>query len=562
MNNNLTEIAVSLLCCKSEWNRLFADGIIPFVTDIDLSASYTIKFNYDDEENIRLSLYTTEINAKQLAEKAAEYFKDWFLKANLIVPEMIPVGEEAPIPFPINSIQFGSYHREEKENLSLSVNLSQIILDALKEDVIDDETILTFAFYLQICLIKLITQIDPGFINTLKPAFKDAELGEPENADTNHAAIEGQISKVPSESMDAVNSFIMERISLNEKFEEYKAGLLEITSDVMNSADEADILGWLKLWLNTCKTELNRPVENENIIITYKRIIDTVYGHLGIAPETNAMLSYFVQRALGLMNQPGVIIMGAQKSGTSTLHHTLVTHSNINGPVDPVKDKPVKEVNFWGSVPKWKKGMDWYFSHFTGTKGLFLDSSPNYISSPYCFERMCKIVPDAKLIICIRDPVKRAYSQYNHYKQVLPESEKWDWKYEQDFLTNIKTELLEIKKYLEKGHKNLDQSIAFSYIILRGVYICQIKHLLNYYDRSQIYITITDRWPQSYQNELDNIQNFLGLKIESLSPKIRNKREYTFEPFDEEAKQLLTEFYKPYNQELFEFLGYEIPEWN
>ena len=69
-----------------------------------------------------------------------------------------------------------------------------------------------------------------------------------------------------------------------------------------------------------------------------------------------------------------------------------------------------------------------------------------------------------------------------------------------------------------------------------------------------------DWWPHNYESEVNNIQTFLGLEIETLPPRIANKREYE-EPINEEAKQLLTEFYKPYNQELFEFLGYEIPEW-
>jgi len=555
MKNNRTWLSISLFCCKSEWNRLFANGVIPFITANDLLEAYTIEFNYTGGENIRLSLLTNRTNINELTKKAGEHFKAWFLKASPVTTE-VSLSEEEDALFPANPVQFGLYPAleivtEEKENYSLSISLSQIILGALKEEVIDDETILTFAFYLTMCLIKVISSIHPGFINSLKPVFQPSAPSQAGN----------EVTAMEPEEIEAVNALIMDRITLNQKFEEYKAGLIEITGDVMNSVNETDMLGWLKQWLNTCKTELNKPGENGDIITTYKRIIETVYRNLGITAETNSQLYYFVQRVLGLMNPADIIIMGVQKCGTSTLHYTLTAHSNISGPVEPGNNKPVKEVNFFGFIPNWKKGMDWYFSHFVGSKGLFLDSSPNYITAPLYYGRLKMIMPDAKLIICLRDPVKRAYSHYNHYKQILPESEKWDWKYDQDFLTNIKTDLLSIQNYLDNGHSDLDSVTPFAGLVLRGVYISQIKQLLAYYDRSQIYITISDRWPQNYQSELDNIQAFLGLEKETLPPRIANKREYE-EPINEEAKQLLIEFYKPYNQELFEFLGYEIPEWN
>jgi len=559
MKNNLTWLSISLFCCKNEWNRLFADGIAAFIIANDFSKAYTLEFNYIGGENIRLSLLTGKLNINQLTKKSREYFKAWFLKANLIVPEVMPVEESVSLPFPANSIQFGLYHREEKENQSLVTSLSQIILDVLKADLIDDETILTFAFYLQICLIKVITKIDPTFINTLKPKFK---YTKPDNIENDGTGVPAVIKTEPmTEDTDVVNSFIMDRISLYEKFEEYKKGLVEITGDIMNGVNEADILQWLKQWLDTCRAELNEPVDKGDIAISYKRIIDTVYRHLGITPEIGSMLAYFVQRVFGLMNPPSVIIMGAQKCGTSTLHRTLAAHSNINWPFIPRYNLPTKEVNFFGNPENWKKGLDWYFSHFSGPRGMFLDSSPNYLISTVAFKRMCKIVPDAKLVICIRNPVKRAYSHYNHYKQILPRSEKWDWIYDKDFLTNIKTELNAKAMSVLEGRDVPDSETSFPGLVLRGVYIKQIKELLKYYDRSQIYITVTDWWPHNYESEVNNIQAFLGLEIEALSPRIANKREYE-EPINEEARQLLTEFYKLYNQELFEFLGYEIPEWD
>ena len=58
----------------------------------------------------------------------------------------------------------------------------------------------------------------------------------------------------------------------------------------------------------------------------------------------------------------------------------------------------------------------------------------------------------------------------------------------------------------------------------------------------------------------NEIFDFLGIENQSI-----NLRKYNSfssnENIDEESKQLLSEFYKPFNEELFEFLGYEIKEW-
>jgi len=581
MNNKLTWLSTSLFCFKSQWSELFANGIVPFLVDDQqanaLIEAYTIEFNYSGGENIRLSLLTAEKNVNDLTKKAQEYFTAYFLKSHYLTKEITSFEKDASASFPINTIQFGHYPslnimRKEKKNHALSINLSQIILDTLKNDCINDENILSFAFYLQMGLIKIMNDIDPDFINTLKSEFIMQSLDLYEKDRMSHSSIESLGSKLITGEISISDYLIQQDIIINEKFEEEKEILFEIAKDIMEANDQSNSFAWLEKWIVICKNEIDKAGQNNiltariltNRILTstYIRLIRAVYQHLGIATRINVIFTYFVQRVLGLINPPNAIIMGAQKCGTTTLHSSLVAHSKINGPVRPEDNKTIKEIDFFINPKKWEKGLAWYFSHFTGVNGLFLDSSPNYLALPECFIQMQLLVPNAKLIICLRDPVYRAYSQYNHYTQDLPDSKGWDWKYDKDFLTNIKIELQDIKKKLHQSPNTLEAETCFSGLLLRGVYIHQITQLLNYYDRSQIYISITDQWHINYKNELDNILTFLELKKKELPPIIRHKRSYTVEPLDNEAKEILTEFYKPYNQKLFEFLGYEIPEWS
>jgi hypothetical protein len=456
-----------------------------------------------------------------------------------------------------------------REEHDLSINLSQIILDAFKNDCIDDENILSFAFYLQMGLIKIMTNIDPDFINKLKSEFIMTSFDYSEK---------DKMSDIPAQNFDAEIASIDDDFEpiwqdfiTHKKFEGNKEILLEIAKDIMETDSQSDLFPWLEKWLVICKNMIDSANQN-NILTngasttsilesTYIRLMRAVYQHLGLSGQTNTIVTYFVQRILGLINPPNIIIMGAQKCGTTTLHHSLLAHSKINGPVNPESNKNIKEVDFFNK--KLRNGLSWYFSHFSSANGLFLDSSPNYLTSPGCFSLMPLVVPNSKIIICLRDPVYRAYSAYNHYSQKLPRSAgiNWSWKHDKDFLTNIKIELQDINTKLHQSPNALESETLFSGFILRGVYIHQITQLLNYYDRSQIYISITDRWHLNYENELDNILTFLELEKEEILPIIKHKREYTVEPFNDEAKEILTEFYKPYNQKLFEFLGYEIPEW-
>lgn len=248
---------------------------------------------------------------------------------------------------------------------------------------------------------------------------------------------------------------------------------------------------------------------------------------------------------------PTAIIIGAQKCGTTTLFNSLLCHSNIEPPRSPRTGRVVKECDFFCWDNKYSKGVEWYASHFKGEPRCFIEASPNYLATPRCFSRIREAAPNAKLIVCIRNPVSRAYSQYNHYRQDYPMTADWDWDHRVDFLENLKIER-ERPLDLERGYKGM---------LLRGIYVGQLKLLLEVFDRAQVYISVTERWHADFAAECARVQRFLGLEVEPLSSREHHRRAYSVEPMREEARALLVDYYKSCNEELFEFLGYDIPEW-
>ncbi|HSM06108.1 MAG TPA: sulfotransferase [Longimicrobiales bacterium] len=107
---------------------------------------------------------------------------------------------------------------------------------------------------------------------------------------------------------------------------------------------------------------------------------------------------------------PTFIIIGAQKCGTTSLHTYLGLHPEIGVSRE-------KELNFF-LRPDGERDLDWYRSWFDPSKPVRGEASPGYTNHPLrqgVPERMHAVVPDARLIFVVRDPLKRALSQYRHY---------------------------------------------------------------------------------------------------------------------------------------------------
>lgn len=104
------------------------------------------------------------------------------------------------------------------------------------------------------------------------------------------------------------------------------------------------------------------------------------------------------------------VIIGAMKSGTSTLREHLDTHPDVSM-------SKLGECNFFIAERNWVRGINWYRQQFDSRKPCRGDSSPNYTKYPTfsgVAERMHAVLPDARLVYIMRDPIKRALSHYAH----------------------------------------------------------------------------------------------------------------------------------------------------
>ncbi|MDH3691096.1 MAG: sulfotransferase domain-containing protein [Gammaproteobacteria bacterium] len=109
------------------------------------------------------------------------------------------------------------------------------------------------------------------------------------------------------------------------------------------------------------------------------------------------------------MNLPNLIIIGAMKAATTSLHYYLNLHPDVSMSKE-------KELNFF-TEGNWDLGVEWYASQFNSGARIRGETSPAYTRYPLERDvprRMNSVVPEAKLIYLLRDPIERLISQYVH----------------------------------------------------------------------------------------------------------------------------------------------------
>ncbi len=126
---------------------------------------------------------------------------------------------------------------------------------------------------------------------------------------------------------------------------------------------------------------------------------------------------------------PTALVIGAMKAGTTALHYYLDLHPEVSmsrpKELNYFVDEPVSETEVCSLTREelsvvlqhprnGKRGLDWYMSQFDGSAAVHGEASPEYTSPwyPYAAQRMAAVVPEAKLVFIVRDPIERAIKDY------------------------------------------------------------------------------------------------------------------------------------------------------
>ena len=102
------------------------------------------------------------------------------------------------------------------------------------------------------------------------------------------------------------------------------------------------------------------------------------------------------------------LVLGAQKSGTTSLHDWLIQQPEVSMPT-------IKETHFFSHADRASLGVDWYKKQFSKSKSItpiIGEIDPEYMFVEVAASKIKELTDVNKFIFILRDPLERAYSQY------------------------------------------------------------------------------------------------------------------------------------------------------
>lgn len=253
-------------------------------------------------------------------------------------------------------------------------------------------------------------------------------------------------------------------------------------------------------------------------------------------------------RANGVL--PSFLIIGAQKSGTTSLHSYLTLHPCICGPER-------KEVHFFDV--NWRKGIRWYRSHFPkveelGTEGITGEATPEYLFYPAIPERVFRAIPDVRLIVLLRNPVDRAYSHYQHAVRGIGGVGRESVSFE-EAVTLARRSLIGSGGELLPDPDRDSFDGGYRSYLARGIYVRQLERWFRYFDRDRFLVLDSQELFDKPEETTQRTVAWLGLEPQTLGPLAAHNAGGPYPVLDGAIRKELNAFFKPYNEALFTLLG-------
>ncbi|WP_162138985.1 sulfotransferase domain-containing protein [Mesoflavibacter zeaxanthinifaciens] len=251
------------------------------------------------------------------------------------------------------------------------------------------------------------------------------------------------------------------------------------------------------------------------------------------------------------------MILGAQKSGTTALHDYIAQHPKI---ISPQK----KELHFFDSC-KTKNIKDYHlnFPYKKFSLKTSFESTPRYLYYPETAKKIKDYNSKLKFIIVLRDPIKRAYSAWNMYKQMIEQPSLKTFFIENEkqcpkeklstyFVKNEFPSFYDWINFEINLSEQEQKDIIEPSIVRRGYYKEQIENYFKYFNKNQFLFIDTSELLNNRNKVLNEVFNFLDLNpidLNQLDLSEKHKREYS-ETIDEISKSLLKKHYSIKNKGL------------
>lgn len=223
-------------------------------------------------------------------------------------------------------------------------------------------------------------------------------------------------------------------------------------------------------------------------------------------PERVKRVVHFGSRSVGRLTSgarmlPSFLICGGQRCGTTSLYRALAAHPLV------LKAVLHKGVHFFDT--NYHRGLDWYRAHFPLRRGVLrtFESSPYYLYHPHAGARIARDLPGVQLVVLVRDPVERAYSQHAHELARGFETEP-------DFARALELEPARLAGQKERLLRD-PHAYSFSHqhhgYRARGEYSSYLDDLARHVPRDRILVLESERFFADPKPVYDTVLDFLEL---------------------------------------------------
>ena len=250
---------------------------------------------------------------------------------------------------------------------------------------------------------------------------------------------------------------------------------------------------------------------------------------------------------------PTYLILGGQRCGTTSLQAHLQGAPGVMGSFH-------KEVNFFND--NWAKGAGWYRAHFPserqvesvrddlGHRVAVGEATVYYLYHPLAARRVKQLLPHARLVVLLRDPVARAYSGYKLQVAlgVEPLSFAEAIAKEDERLGTSHADLASGEVTVSASHRR------YSYKA-RGMYADQLRVWFEHFPRESFLILSSESLFAEPTASLNRVLEFIGVPEPPALEFSRAQNVTAASPIPQGARRELEQFFREPNTDLYELLG-------
>ncbi len=278
-----------------------------------------------------------------------------------------------------------------------------------------------------------------------------------------------------------------------------------------------------------------RPLEQRSALIPWKMPFDFVKDSL---TDTWRLATNHVRHL------PTTVIVGAQEAGAAELYTHMLKHPRCYGAAE-------MEVDYFSRYST--QPLAWYRSRFPWRRrvrrrqGHVLEASPSYLPTPSALRKMQKVLPNARIVVVLRDPVSQAFSHYQLERSRQLES--------RSFAEAVEDEIRANAFPAKWGLALRDGALPMLGYVAGGYYALQLELLYKMYRRNRVLVLDSANLFADAAATCNRVFDYMGLEDFDVEPSQVYDLGLHQADVDWRVAGPLREHYRPYDEMLQEILG-------